>query len=239
MLQVRGLRCGRGAVAAALVALALSAPAGAASPADDTPVDVQAFIGVLSLDDQSGEWRDISDDDVDVDFSSLPSGGLEAEYVFHRGWVHAGLNPGGSIAWKDDDTSFSGGFTESTGGVLRVDVDNSLFLFELHLGAFVRGRLHERVTTYAAAGPMLLYGYHEVEDEQVEPEPRDLELDQTDSSDVNVGFYARFGVDFEVADNQRWGIGVRYLSSELDFSQTVGELDIEGTQYQLTFTQRL
>ena len=119
-----------------------------------TPARIHVGQKAPDLDDQTGRWDDISDEPVDVDFSSLPSGGIEAEYVFDYGYVHVGLNPGGSIAWKSDDTRFAGGFTEETGGVLAVDVDNSLFLAELHLGGYVRGRLHERITAYAAAGPM-------------------------------------------------------------------------------------
>jgi opacity protein-like surface antigen len=210
---------------------------------EEEPALIQVFLGVLKLDDETGEWDEISDDNVDVDFSSLPSGGIEAEYPFYRGFVHWGLNPGGSIAWKSDDTSFSGRVGGDTGGTLRVDIDNSLFLAELHLGGYVRGRLSERITTYAAAGPMVVYGYHEVEDESLEdvdgsPVEGDVELSETDSSDINLGFYGRAGVDFEIRDNQHLGFGVRYLSSELDFNKTVGKLDVEGPQYVLTYSAR-
>ena len=125
----------RTALSATLL-LALSAAAvGAESTGEIENPLIQVFLGVLELDDQTGQWEDLSDNQVDVDFSSLPSGGIETEFAFGRDWVHWGINAGGSIAWKSDDTNFSGGFTEETGGVLRVDVDNSLFLFELHLGA--------------------------------------------------------------------------------------------------------
>jgi hypothetical protein len=211
---------------------------------DAEPALVQVFLGVLKLDDETGEWDEISDDSVDVDFSSLFSGGIEAEYPFYRGFVHWGLNPGGSVAWKSDDTSFSGRVSGDTGGTLRIDIDNSLFLAELHLGGYVRGRLSERVTTYAAAGPMVVYGYHEVEDENLEnaadgsPVDGDVELSETDSSDINLGFYGRAGVDFEIRGDQHLGFGVRYLSSELDFNKTVGKLDVEGPQYVFTYSAR-
>jgi len=221
-------------------ALALLCPFAAADPAaSDEPADFQVFLGVLELDDQTGDWDEISEAGVDVDFSTLPTGGIEGEYVFYRGWVHAGLNPGGSLSWKNNDTRFSGGFTQQTGGTLRVELDNSLFLFELHLGGYVRGRLHERITTYAAAGPMIMYGSHDVEDESVEPAGSELDLSQSDASDINIGYYARAGIDFEFRDSRHLGFGIRYLSTELDFDDTVGKVDIEGPQYVLTFTQRL
>jgi opacity protein-like surface antigen len=209
----------------------------------DAPL-VQVFIGVLELDNQTAEWNDIYEDTVDVDFSSLPGGGIEAEYVFGRGWVHWGLNPGASVAWKNDDTNISGTLTEETGGTLRVNLDNSLLLVELHLGGYVRGRLHDRVTTYAAAGPMVMYGSHDINDESVEgstapPPDGSVNIPDSSSSDTNIGYYARVGIDFEIAENQHLGFGVRYMSTELDFNQTVGKLDIKGPQYVLTLTSQL
>jgi opacity protein-like surface antigen len=234
----------RTALSATLL-LALSAAAvGAESTGEIEKPLIQVFLGVLELDDQTGQWEDISDNQVDVDFSSLPSGGIETEFAFGRDWVHWGINAGGSIAWKSDDTNFSGGFTEETGGVLRVDVDNSLFLFELHLGGYVRGRLAERVTTYAAAGPLVMYGRHEVEDERAEQLPAGDTVDDvpdlkdSDSDDVNIGYYARAGVDFEIGEGQHIGLGLRYMSTELDFDKTVGKIDIEGPQYVFTYTAR-
>jgi len=227
------------AAALAAVLFLVSVPTLADAAAIDEPADFQAFIGVLDLEDQQGRWEDISDGDVEVDFSNLISGGLEAEYVFYEGWVHLGLNPGGSLAFKSDDTRFSGGVTNETGGFLQVALDNTVFLAELHLGAYVRGRLHERITAYAAAGPMVLYGYHEVDDQSVEGGGEDLDLSDNDSSAFNIGYYGRAGIDFEFRPDQHFGLGVRYLASELDFDQTVGNIDIEGPQYVLTFTRRL
>ncbi|MDZ7783535.1 MAG: hypothetical protein U5K56_11590 [Halioglobus sp.] len=228
-----------GAFTIAAVLLAAPARPLADPAASDEPADFQAFVGVLQLDDQRGQWEEISDGDVEVDFSNLITGGLEAEYVFYEGWVHLGLNPGGSLAFKSDDTRFSGGVTNETGGFLQVALDNTVFLAELHLGAYVRGRLHERITAYAAAGPMVLYGYHEVDDESVEGSEESLDLSENDSSAFNIGYYGRAGIDFEFRPDQHFGLGVRYLNSELDFDQTVGNIDIEGPQYVLTFTRRL
>jgi opacity protein-like surface antigen len=196
----------------------------------------QIFLGVLELDDQTGQWDEIYDGDVDVDFSSLPGAGMEGEYVYYQGWVHVGLNPGGSFAWKNDDTKFSGGYTNETGGVLRIEVDNSLLLAELHLGGYVRGRLSDRITSYVAAGPMLMYGYHDADNDSVDDS---VAFDNSDSSDVNVGYYARAGIDFAINNKQHLGLGVRYMSTELDFDKTVGNIDIEGPQYVLTFSTSL
>ena len=53
------------------------------------------------------------------------------------------------------------------------------------------------------------------------------------------GYYARAGIDFAINNRQHLGFGVRYMSTELDFDKTVGNIDIEGPQYVLTFSTRL
>ena len=91
---------------------------------------------------------------------------------------------------------------------------------------------------------MVMFGEHEVEDESVEELPSgaaaddELDLQDNDSNDINLGFYGRAGIDFEIQDNQHMGIGVRYMSTELDFDKTIGKVDIEGPQYVLTYTAR-
>jgi opacity protein-like surface antigen len=216
----------------------------AEAPTEPAPL-VQIFLGVLELDNQTTNGYGEPQDAVDIDFSSLPSGGLEVEYTFAKGWVHWGLNPGGSISWKTDDTRFSGRLTNGNGGTVVVEADSSLFLAEIHLGGYVRGRLSDRITTYAAAGPMVMYGSNEVNNEnsasaspQMTPASTAV-FEETDSSDINVGYYLRAGIDFSIQQNQHIGFGIRYMSTELDFNKTVGKLDIKGPLYVLTFSTQL
>ncbi len=207
---------------------------------DEHPRLIQVFLGSLQLDDQSGRWSNGFDEPVDVEFpSSLPSGGMEGEYVYGEGYVHWGINPGGSIAWKNSDTKISGGFTGDTGAIIRVNLDNSLFLGELHLGGFVRARLGPRFTAYAAGGPMIMYGSHDVEDgeiPEVSPSAEGVVIETSDESDFGFGAYARAGIDYRIKDQQRIGFGIRYMYVELDFNKTVGKIDIEGPQYVLAYT---
>ncbi|MEZ7944325.1 MAG: hypothetical protein QMC20_10310, partial [Halioglobus sp.] len=74
----------------------------AEAPSDSAPL-VQMSFGILELDNQTTSRDGESQGAVDIDFSSLPSGGLEVEYTFAKGWVHWGLNPGASVSWKTDD----------------------------------------------------------------------------------------------------------------------------------------
>jgi hypothetical protein len=217
--------------------------AGLPAQAEEGGPTVQAFLGSLQLDDQTGDWDDVSDSGVDVDFSSLPVGGIEAEYAYGGEGLRWGINSGGSIAWKNDGTRISGGFSGETGGVVRIELDNSLLLLELHIGGFLRAFVSDSIALYAAAGPMVIYGEHEVEDEpEVEPHTDsggEVTLTDSSSSDVGLGVYARAGFDVRIASGQYVGLGVRYMKAELDFSDTVGELDMEGPQYVITFTAEL
>ncbi|MFB0950149.1 MAG: hypothetical protein QMB10_02770, partial [Halioglobus sp.] len=126
-----------------------------------------------------------------------------------------------------------------------LEADSSLFLAEIHLGGYVRGRVSDRITTYAAAGPMVMYGSHDVNNESSTSAPPQMTpsstvvFEETDSSDINVGYYLRAGIDFSIRKNQHIGFGIRYMSTELDFNKTVGKVDIKGPLYVLTFSTQL
>lgn len=218
-------------------------PPASAQEEDEHPPIIQYFLGTLKLEDQSANWTELSDEPVQVDFNAMPSVGIEAEYAFHQGWVHWGLNSGGSVAYKDGDTNFNGMRTRNAAPE-RTGLDNSLLLVEVHMGGYVRGRINQRLTTYAAAGPMLMYGAHEVEEQYLDGSAINIEegeqlVSQDDSSAVNLGYYARAGIDFEIRKNQYLGAGFRYMASELDFDKTIGNLDIEGPQFVFTFSKKM
>jgi hypothetical protein len=220
--------------------LAASAPV----HSEEYPVRIQAFLGSLQLDDQVAQWDDIGDEEAVVEFpSSLPSGGLEGEYPYGGGETWRwGLNPGGSIGWKNSDTRVSGTIG-GDGANIRFDIDNSLFIGELHLGGFIRAGLTSRLSVYAAAGPLVMYGRHEIEDEDIEsPEPSatgQVVITSSDESDFAFGLYGRAGIDYEYRNDQYVGLGVRYMAAEMDFSDTVGKVDLEGPQFVLTYTAEL
>ena len=197
---------------------------------------IQVFVGALKLDDQKGDLVDEDGQPVDIEFPTLPSLGLEGEYRYGGQYVTYGLNPGGSFAWKSGGTTISGGFNGNTGGTIRIDVDNSLFLGELHLGGYVRGRLGQSVTVYAAAGPMITYGRMKVEDEDIEIDNEDVEIETGSVSDFGVGFYGRAGIDFSIKGEQAIGLGIRYMSTELDLDDTIGKIDFEGPQVIFSYT---
>lgn len=228
----------------AVLAAALAVSTGALAE-EEYPPRIQAFIGSLQLDDQVTQWDNIGDEEAVVEFpSSLPSGGIEGEYPYGGGETWRwGMNPGGSIGWKNSDTRISGGFSGDTGAVIRFDIDNSLFIGELHLGGFVRAGLTSKLSVYASAGPMVMYGRHQVEDEDIEtPEPAgngQVVITSSDESSFAFGLYGRAGIDYEYKNDQYLGLGFRYMAAEMDFSDTVGKVDLEGPQFVITYTAEL
>ena len=85
---------------------------------------------------------------------------------------------------------------------------------------------------------MITYGRIEVEDDDlptVEPTGT-IKLESSDSSDFGIGYYARAGIDFSIKGEQAVGIGVRYMSTKLDFDNDIGEIDLEGPSFVLSYT---
>lgn len=208
---------------------------------DDYPTLYQAFLGSLQLDDQRAHWDQLQDEQAQVAFpSSILGGGMEAEYAWGGSdtW-RWGVNPGGSIAMKSSGTRVSGTIGGDNGSEIRFDIDNGLFLGELHLGAYVRAGLAPSLSAYAGAGPMLMYGKMELENDSDAAVAGAVVVDAKAASDFDVGYYARAGLDYRYARGRHLGLGLRYLSAELDFSDTFGQMDISGPQFVITYTQKL
>jgi hypothetical protein len=224
-----------------LVAIALGSPQlvlGQAIPRGDDRV--QVFIGVTDLNDQTGELQNGNDDPVDIDFDNLPTIGLEVETPFTspEQQIEYGVNAGGGISWKGDGTRFAG--TAGGSGLnVAFRIDNSFTLAELHLGGYVRAHISDLMDVYVGAGPAVIFGSHDVDDEEVEDALASngtIILTSQDSSDIILGYYARAGIEFEIDNRAQWGLGVRYLGGEMEFDDTVGKFDIDGVQVLLTYS---
>jgi hypothetical protein len=203
---------------------------------------VQVFLGVTDLNDQTGELQNDDGAPVDIDFSNLPTIGLEVEtpYGNRESGLEYGVNAGGGISWKGDDTQFAG-TTGGAGSVVVFKIDNSFTLFEVHIGGYLRAHLGKSVDVYFGGGPAVIFGSHDVQDddiEEAEPVRTDgtIILNSKDSSDIILGYYARTGIEFDTGDHSQWGLGVRYLGGEMEFDDTVGKFDIDGVQILLTYS---
>jgi hypothetical protein len=203
---------------------------------------VQVFLGMMNLNDQTGELQNDVGEPVDIDFSDLPTLGIEVETPYGKRdtGLEYGINAGGGVSWKGDNTKFAGK-VDGDGGTVFFRIDNGLTIIEGHIGGYLRGHLGKAVDVYLGAGPAIIFGSHDVEDEEAEELPiatpnGTVILTTKDSSDIILGYYARAGVEFDLGEGKQWGLGVRYLGGEMDFDDTVGEFDLEGVQVLLTYS---
>lgn len=232
----------------ALCALLLSHFAGAEGviSGDDR---AQVYIGVTLLEDQTGEVQGdagtpAAGENVDIDFPNMLALGFEIETPWRNKdqGLEYGINFGVGVSWKGDDTEFAGK-VDDEGGTAFFRIDNEMLLVEAHIGPYLRGHLGSNVDFYLGAGPAIIYGSHDVDDDEVEegePAPvlsnGTVILTDDSSSDTIVGYYVRTGFEFDLGSGKQWGLGVRYLGGEMDFDDTVGEFDLEGLQVLLTYS---
>ncbi len=219
--------------------------AGAAADVWEGNDRVQAYIGVTQLEDQTGELQNDRGEPVEIDFANLFALGIEVETPRKKKeqGVEWGINAGGGFSWKGSDTRFAGTVEDGRGtAVFRID--NEMLLLEGHIGPYFRAHAGP-VDFYLSAGPALIYGEHDVDDEDTEegeipPElftsNGTIILSDDSSSDIIIGYYARTGVEWDLGGGKSWGLGVRYLGGELDFNDTVGEFDLEAVQILLTYS---
>jgi len=230
-----------GTVALMLAAAGARAESGSMPEQGLRPARINVYLGAMEVDDQSVRIED-SDllDDADVDFSTLPGGGIIVEMPLAGGPFEAGVEAGGGVAWRNEDTDVYGSSIDGNTTV-RVDVDNSFVLADLEVGVYARLHLGQRVSLYAGGGPALVYGSHEVEDETVEPLPAEgtVVLRNDEASDLDVGYYGRAGIDLAWEGGYRFGLGAKWLGAELDFDETIGSADIDGVFYFLSVSQSL
>ena len=207
---------------------------------------VQAFIGVMELDDETGELQNETGEPVEIDFANLFAIGIEVETPLRNrdSGLEWGVNAGGGLNWRGSDTEFAGRVDEG-GGTVAFRIDNEMLILEGHIGGYLRAHIGKTADVYLGAGPALIFAQHDVDDDETDedasPEPLrtgngTIILGDDSSSDIILGYYARAGIEFDMGAGRQWGFGVRYLGGELDFNDTVGEFDLEGFQVLLTYS---
>ena len=212
---------------------------------------IQAVIGVMEMEDQTGDIQNDSlpseDKPVDLDFANLFTLGIEVEtpYSEREANLEWGVNAGGTLSWRGSDTEFRGIINEG-GARVRYRVDNEMFVVEGHIGGYLRAHLGSSVDFYLGAGPAIIWANHDVDEDELEEGQQIDDLLITDGgtvvltsdgdSDIIMGYYARAGIEFGMGKNSQWGFGVRYLGGELEFDDTVGKFDLEGLQLLFTYS---
>ncbi|MEW6747757.1 MAG: hypothetical protein AB1486_33940 [Planctomycetota bacterium] len=196
---------------------------------------VQVLLGAAFLGDDDLEFESRSSTDpslkAETDLSTMPLIGAFGQLPFAGSQTQVGMEAGLLFSWWRD----SARVVAAGGGTAFVELDTSLVLFDFSAGAYVSSVLWDKLRVYAGAGPLLMFGYLDSEDEQGDA-AGSVSVDETDST-FGVGGYARTGIELRLPDRSFIGLGMRWLRTELDFSSDLEEVDIDGLQFGLTYTK--
>ena len=178
----------------------------------------QGYFGGVSYDaKRSGGTRPTVEDDVDV-----PTIGGGAQWKMAGDAVDLGVEGLLAFSWRADSTAVAVG-----GGGAAVAVDVDMFVFELFGGPFVSMFLGDSVRVYAAAGPLMQWSTYE----------EASVFNDGSSSGFGFGYYARTGLEFVIGHGTMFGVGMRWSDSQIDLDSGMGDLDLSGLQFALTFSQ--
>jgi hypothetical protein len=185
---------------------------------------LQGFFGAFLLDQVELTDDDLSADEVEsADLDTMPVIGGGAQIPL-GGNEHAqiGVDVGLAIAWRADAAAFAVG-----GGGLTVAVDTSVSLWELYGGAYA-DTLRGKWRFYGGIGPSLIYANY-----RLNSDDETLFSSETGSG-FGVGGWVRAGIERVVSESTLVGIGARWLTADIDLSNGLGDLEIEGTQVFVT-----
>jgi opacity protein-like surface antigen len=193
---------------------------------------VQGMLGRMTLEegDYLLEGDPGTDDDYlfDGDSVDLPMFGAAVGLMLGGDRLEYGVEGGGQISWKADRWKL---FISSGGS--SIHLESSTFLMDLFFGGTVATDIGERLRLYLGAGPLVIFGNHKVDPDNPRPEPYPP-YRKTTVSDWDVGLYTRTGLEFRFTDELIAGIGVRWIETQLDFSNPGGKTDVEGLQILFT-----
>jgi len=215
-----------------------------AQQVEPTQFYFHAMIGRNNLDEDSLELRsDGTTFDGDWD-GGLNYFGDGAQFPLVGDQFSLGWEGGAFMSWKTDDVNFA---ARSNGGTqVRFQIDTIFYGLETYLGAFAAVKPHSRVRLYVGAGPLLQMGFAEIEDDEADADRVviingsnvRIQLDETDF-DANVGWYARAGAEVKVGRKIYLGVSGRMVRAELDMSDSLGKLSLDGTLVMLSIGAKM
>jgi opacity protein-like surface antigen len=187
---------------------------------------VQISFGVTKLDRDDSTISATSDDEtttVQSAIDSLPTIGIMGQMSLWGESLQAGIEGGLDGSWRNDSSRVT-----TSNGTRIVYVDNQAYLINLYYGLYGSWEINHKARVYLGAGGMLNWARVEVKNES------DSISDQSESA-FGFGPYVRSGIEFKLDSGYLLGVGVRSLTSDLDFSDSVGEIAVDGVQLMLTF----
>jgi hypothetical protein len=181
---------------------------------------MQGFFGAqfeTNVERNGGTTPDVEDDDT-----ILPVIGGGGQWKLSGDKVDFGLEAMISFAWQANATAVAVG----TGGA-AVAVDFGLLVIDLYGGPFLSMFLGNSARVYVAAGPLFEFANYDQDS-----------IGGVHGSGSGFGFggYARTGIEFFLSRGTMLGMGVRWSKSQVDLSNNLGDLDLEGLQAVITVT---
>ena len=208
-----------------LILVALSSFSPVYAQQEEKPKIAQLMIGQMVITNDNDR---VSGGDYDIPLIGFafqnPYGGSRFPY---------GLEGGALFSWKSDTRSFaaSGG---GGGGTISVSLDIEDFLADIFFGVYSSYVPTYWFRAYVGAGPLIIYGRRETE--QVNSST--LQTESGSDSGFDVGGYVRIGVDFILTDDWILGVGIRGTKTGLTFTDSTGDVDVEGFQYYVGISAR-
>lgn len=174
---------------------------------------------------ESGEERDLS---------SMPFIGFVGQHLFAGESTRLGFEGGVLFGWRSRHTTIVAGSNQAA-----IRIESSLWLLDLSAGICLDQRPGPRWRLYLAAGPAMVFGEHDAEEEFMdEPaSPADVPAGDESESAFGIGGYARAGLEYEFAPQSLVGFSVRGLATNMEFDRTVESAQVNGLQAFVTFTR--
>ena len=202
-----------------------------------TPTFVQAMVGAAQFSEDDLTFSEISTTDgtvtSDNDLSTMPYLGMALQYPFHGENTQVGLDGSFLFGWRSKDTTVRGG-----SGQIAISIDSSLWLADLSLGLFVKHTFFNRLRTYAAVGPAIVFGEYSEDTDEEDSNNETNEKNNKSDSEFGVGAYARGGFDYLFGPNAYIGVCVRGLKTNIAFdSAPDASSSLSGVQGFITFSR--
>jgi hypothetical protein len=185
---------------------------------------MQGFLGVTFFDEYEvdGSNNFVEIDGGGEDASEMPLIGGGGQMKLGGENIDMGLELLVSFGWRSNATAIAVG---GGGAAIAVDVDT--LLFDLYGGPFVSKFLGEKVRIYGSAGPLMEWADYDQE----------FAGGHESGSGFGFGWYARTGIEFQLASRTMIGVGARWSDSTIDLDGGLGDLDVQGFQGYITVTQ--
>jgi len=164
------------------------------------------------------------------DDATMPLIGGAMQRVMTGEKLHLGVEGGFLMGWMGNVESVVIG---PGGGALLV-ADNDVFMLEGFGGLYADLMLGDKLRLYAGAGGLMDWA--------------SVNFDYVTAGNVYIhdyesgfgfGLYTRLGFDIPMQSGMRIGFCWRWFESELDLGGGLNDVEIDGMQYMLTFTQSM